>query len=57
MSSADQAPVETCHQTTEFNQGHDQVMQEKTLTGASGSNFLSPSAPNDFEEEKLMGIE
>lgn len=57
MSSADQAPIETRHQATEFTQGHDQVMQEKTLAGGLGSNFLSSSAPNDFEEEKLIGAE
>lgn len=54
MSSDEQAQVESSHLTTEFPLGQDEVMQADTFTGGISSNFLSTSASNDYEEEKLM---
>ena len=54
MSSDEQAPVESSHQSTEFPLAQDEVMQADAFTGGQGSNFISTSASNDYEEEKLM---
>jgi hypothetical protein len=54
VSSDEQAPVESSHLPTEFTKGQDEVMQADAFTGGQSSNFVSGSARNDFEEEKLM---
>jgi hypothetical protein len=57
VSSDEQAAVGKGHQTTEFTQGHDQVIQEKALTGGSGPNYVPARDPDCFEEEKLMRVD